>query len=127
MLNLSTTILGTKIGSPNKEIKTAVIRCSESLYIRLTGLRRPLCCSVRAYVTPEGLTLPLRCLDRACVSPAWLLLPLCCPCWALAVLHGSCCPCCSGWLECLSRKIIGKKEGTGERQRITVRKIEEMK
>ena len=76
MQNLSTTILGTKIGSPNREIKTVLIRCYESLYISLTGLRQPLCCSVRACVTPEGLTLPLRCPNWACVSLAWPLLPL---------------------------------------------------
>ena len=76
MQNLSTTILGTKIGLPNREIKMVVIRYSESLYISLTGLRRPLRCSVRACITPEGLTLPLRYPDWACVSPAWPLLPL---------------------------------------------------
>ena len=63
MQNLSTTILGTKTGSPNKEIKVAVIRCSESLYVSLNGLHQPLRYSVRACITPEGLTLPLRCPD----------------------------------------------------------------
>ena len=85
MHNLSTTILGTKTSSPNREIKTAVIRCLESLYVSLIGMRQPLRCSVRAYVTPERLTFPLRCPDWACISLAWLLLPMCCPCWALAV------------------------------------------
>ena len=115
MHNLSTTILGTKTDSPNKEIKMAVIRCSESLYASLTGLFRPLRCSVRAYVTPKGLTLPLCCPDWACISPACFLLPLHRPWWALAGLSGSCYPCCSGWLECLCRKSIGKKEFTGQR------------
>jgi len=73
------------------------------------------------------LTLPLRYPDWACVSPAWLLLPLRYPYWALAGLRGSYCPCFSGWLECLSRKSIGKKEGIGQRKCIKFRKIEEMK
>jgi len=73
------------------------------------------------------LTLPLRYPDWACVSPAWLLLPLRYPYWALAGLRGSYYPYCSSWLECLRRKNTGKKEGTGQRKHITVRKIEEMK
>ena len=76
MQNRSTKILGTKTGSPNREIKTTVIRCSEALYISLTGLRQPLRCSVRACVTPEGFTLPLRCPDWACVARAASVLPL---------------------------------------------------
>ena len=76
MQNLSTTILGTKTGSPKREIKTAVIRCSESLYVSLTGLCRPLRCSGRACVTLEGLTLPLRCPDWAYMAPAASTLPL---------------------------------------------------